>query len=566
MKKIYLFPLFFLLVYVAQAQAPQKLSYQAVLRNNSNQLLQNRPVGLRISLIKDSVAGLVVYSETHQSTTTNNGLINIQIGGGSPFLGTFNTIDWSKGNYYVKTETDPDGGTNYSIVGSSELLSVPYALYAANGGIPGPKGDKGDTGLLPNGNIEGNTPFWNGNEWVVNSNNIFNNGNSVGIGTGNPNTSAKVEINSTNQGFLPPRMTQVQRDAIVSPAVGLLIFNISSNCLNFFVGDGWNEVCGTKVISYDTITNLDCNRATINGTLTVGSVANNVSVNIEYEGGNGKNYNAQMIPSVGVKSLTAILAAGTLANGKGTLNYIITGTPTSSGTATFALNVGGKTCNLTLSIADNIAALYPKGTVFCANGPTKVVDVINPITGKIWMDRNLGASRVALSKADTAAFGDLFQWGRNSDGHQCRNSPNTHILSSMDQAESSSFIASATFDWRSPSNDSLWQGLAGINNPCPSGYRLPSERELEAELASWSYSTSDGAFNSPLKMPMSGYRDANGLLNNGEPVGNYWSSTVKLSAINNLTWIRNLGFQNDRALLNDISYRVYGFSVRCIKN
>jgi hypothetical protein len=112
------------------AQAPQKMSYQSVIRNTNGDLLANAAIGLRISIIKDSPTGTVVYSETMTNTTNENGLLSIEIGGGNPISGTFTGIDWSTGTYFVKTETDPNGGTNYNVVGTAQLLSVPYALYA----------------------------------------------------------------------------------------------------------------------------------------------------------------------------------------------------------------------------------------------------------------------------------------------------------------------------------------------------------------------------------------------------------------------------------------------------
>lgn len=114
------------------AQIPQKMSYQAVIRDASDHLVTDRPVGVRISLLKGSSEGSAVYIETHSPVTNSNGLVSIEIGGGTPVSGTFSAIDWSTGIYYVKTETDPGGGTDYSITGTSQLLSVPFALQAKN--------------------------------------------------------------------------------------------------------------------------------------------------------------------------------------------------------------------------------------------------------------------------------------------------------------------------------------------------------------------------------------------------------------------------------------------------
>ncbi len=109
-------------------QAPQKMSYQAVIRNSSNQLVTNQTIGMKISILQGAANSTAVYSETQTPTTNANGLVSIEIGGGDGF----DLIDWANGPYFIKTETDPEGLTNYTISGISELLSVPYALFSAN--------------------------------------------------------------------------------------------------------------------------------------------------------------------------------------------------------------------------------------------------------------------------------------------------------------------------------------------------------------------------------------------------------------------------------------------------
>ena len=127
MRKIYSIFLAVLLSASVFAQSPQKMSYQAVIRNSSDQLVTNHAVGMRISILPGSPTGTPIYVETQTSTTNANGLVAIEIGGVTPFTGTFTGIDWSAGPYYIKTETDPTGGTNYTIAGTSQILSVPYA-------------------------------------------------------------------------------------------------------------------------------------------------------------------------------------------------------------------------------------------------------------------------------------------------------------------------------------------------------------------------------------------------------------------------------------------------------
>lgn len=134
MKKILL--LFWILTgfFMGLSQAPEKMSYQAVMRNGSGQLLVNQAIAVRVSVLQGSPAGAAVYSERLTGNTNANGLISLEIGTGTVLTGTFATIDWPAGSYYLKTETDPAGGTSYTIVGTSQLLSVPYAMYAKSAG------------------------------------------------------------------------------------------------------------------------------------------------------------------------------------------------------------------------------------------------------------------------------------------------------------------------------------------------------------------------------------------------------------------------------------------------
>ncbi len=130
MRKIYSILAGLLLTANVLAQAPQKMSYQAVIRNSTNVLITSTPVGMKISVLQGSSTGTVVYSETQLPSTNANGLVSLEIGIGIPVIGTFASINWSNGPYFIKTETDPTGGTSYSISGTSQLLSVPYALHA----------------------------------------------------------------------------------------------------------------------------------------------------------------------------------------------------------------------------------------------------------------------------------------------------------------------------------------------------------------------------------------------------------------------------------------------------
>lgn len=112
------------------AQAPEKMSYQAVIRDANSLLVQSQTIGMQISILQGSTTGTPVYVETQIPSTNINGLVSIEIGTGTIVSGIFSSIDWGNGPFYIKTETDPTGGSSYSIAGTSQLLSVPYALYA----------------------------------------------------------------------------------------------------------------------------------------------------------------------------------------------------------------------------------------------------------------------------------------------------------------------------------------------------------------------------------------------------------------------------------------------------
>jgi uncharacterized protein (TIGR02145 family) len=452
------------------AQAPDKMSYQAIVRNSNNVVVSNHAVGMRISILQGTATGTSVYTETQTPTTNANGLIAIEIGTGTVVSGSFANIDWANGPYFVKTETDPNGGTNYTLTGTSQLLSVPYALYAKNG--------------VPSGGLQGQS---------------------------------------------------------LTICEGQMVWATGGQCPAKIAGFNCGDTLHTGTL-YNTI------------------ATKVMSSSITYTGGNGGVYAAKTIASTGVTGLTASLVAGTLNSGNGTLTFSISGTPTSDGIASFNIAIGNKTCILQRTV--QTAPTYPAGTIFCNGAPNLVIEVTNPVTGKTWMDRNLGASQAASNSNDASAYGDLYQWGRKADGHQCRNSGTTSTLSTIDQPNHANFILASNipYDWRSPQNTNFWQGVNGTNNPCPSGYRIPTYAELDAERTSWSQNNSTGAFNSPLKLPMSGHRNrADGSLGNVGSTGYYWSSTV------NGTYPWNLDFFSGNAYMN-IGNGANGFSVRCIKD
>lgn len=261
--------------------------------------------------------------------------------------------------------------------------------------------------------------------------------------------SAALEVSSTSRGFLPPRMTPAQCDAISNPAVGLMIYNTDAERIDYYhPDDGWRD-----------------------------------------------------------------------------------------------------------------ASFNPAAAIF-HNG--KFYGVVKTPTGRYWLDRNLGADQVATSSTDTNSFGDLFQWGRGADGHEKRGSGTT--TSNDNNPGHGDFIIENNFpyDWRSSTNDNLWQGVNGVNNPCPPSFRLPTKSEWDLEESNFSPNDLEGAFKSELKLPDSGHRANNG---DEETSTFYWSSSSYTSGALKEAW--SLFLRYSAATNNAYTVtgrRASGRAVRCIKD
>ena len=165
MKKLYALFTIVLFTSTIFAQTPEKMSYQAVIRDAAGNLVANTSIGMQISILQGSETGAAVFEETHTTTTNVNGLVSLKIGEGTLVSGSglLADINWQNGPYFVKTETDPAGGTTYSITGTSELMSVPYALQA-----------KTATDLNLTGQTNGDLVTYDGTNWVA-KNAVINN-------------------------------------------------------------------------------------------------------------------------------------------------------------------------------------------------------------------------------------------------------------------------------------------------------------------------------------------------------------------------------------------------------
>jgi uncharacterized protein (TIGR02145 family) len=198
---------------------------------------------------------------------------------------------------------------------------------------------------------------------------------------------------------------------------------------------------------------------------------------------------------------------------------------------------------------------------FSYRGRTVTYGTVEGQDGTCWMDRNLGASRVAASSDDSQAFGDLFQWGRPGDGHQDRDSEVTHRLSPTDRPGHEHFISvnAMPYDWTMRPNDILWRGHKAPNNVCPEGWRLPTRQEWRNEMGSWKDGNRRGAMDSPLKLPAGGMRTHDNEIKDAGRSGYYWSSDFSRDYVYVMFFTR-------REQYMITSDRASGRSVRCIRH
>jgi hypothetical protein len=500
-------------------------------------------------------AGTVTYPNTHGSanqvlTTTGSGTLTWTTpssGGGSgvPYTGATQAVDL--GAYDLKVN-----GLTVGKGKGGELSNTAIGISALNSNTTG----------------SGNTA--SGYRALINTT------------TGSNNTATGSEALSANT--TGSDNTSFGRSALLLNTTGSSNTVTGQGALAVNTTGGSNTVSGAQALASNTTggSNTAIGRSALLAN-TTGS--NNTALGNGADVGSGALTNATALGNgaivaasntiqLGNASITNVKTSGTVTagavtyprtdgtngqvlttNGSGTLSWA-PGLPTSVNTGDMLYWNGQAWFKVAAGSNGQILTFYNGAPVWSTSNNAFANTVVSK-TGKIWMDRNLGASQVATSSTDAASYGDLYQWGRGTDGHQIRTSATTATLFITGEPANGNFITSSG-DWRSLKNDNLWQGVDGVNNPCPPGYRIPTEAEWIAELSSWSDRYSVGAFASPLKLTLAGIRAfANGALETTGIRGFYWSSTVG----GNFSSALDIYGGSTAAASRGI-----GMSVRCIKN
>ncbi len=265
----------------AFAQSPDKMSYQAVIRNSSNALVANTAVGVRISILQGSLFGASVYVETQTPTTNANGLISIEIGSGTPINGTMAAINWGNGPYFIKTETDPTGGTNYTITGTSQLLSVPYSLYSKKSGYDG---DSSSTNELQTMSKSGNTITLSngGGSFSINDyQTISRAGNTVTLS----NSGGSFSVNDADSNPSNELQTLTQNGYSVSLSNGGGTINIADGDTSFWKKNASNIYFNQGNLGIGLTNPL--HRLHLSGNASYSSFyASNIGAQLDFSGGN----------------------------------------------------------------------------------------------------------------------------------------------------------------------------------------------------------------------------------------------------------------------------------------
>jgi uncharacterized protein (TIGR02145 family) len=589
------------------------INFQGIARNASGAVLANQKVNLKFSILKTTETGAVEYTETKEATTNAQGIFAVVVG--EVNASSFAAIDWKQAPKFLKVEMDPTGGTSFLAMGTTRLQNVPFAYYAngvnannIDGFISIAKGGTGATdaatartnlGLVIGTNVQ--APLTAGTDYLTPTGNAatatklatkkkingvdFDGSTDITIpSTAEASTiSGTVALSNGGTGASTASAARTNLGLVIGTNVqaplvaGTDYLTPTGNAatatklaakkkINGVDFDGSSDIIITTIADANTLTGTVLNSSVTSSRLTSVGTLTNATIN-------GK----VIVGTITATSSSAIFESNSTSQGlllpRMTFAQRNLISNPATGLMIFCSDCGtygewqGYNGNQWTNISGATASTVG-GTQ--SSNSFEFNEVVSP-TSRIWMDRNLGASRVATSIGDALSYGDYYQWGRGSDGHEKKTSTISNVQLSTNY-NSSQFIIYQMFDqkgWLVVDNFNLWQGVSGINNPCPQGFRIPTRQEWLDEIATWTNSngaaspTGLGGFNSVLKLPIAGkrfYQD--GVLMYLGVEGNYWTST-KLSSFDHVYFLQA---RYNYAVVNSDESLASGHCIRCIKN
>ena len=389
----------------------------------------------------------------------------------------------------------------------------------------------------------------------------------VGIGTTSPHSSSILDLTATDRALLLPRVANSNN--IATPVNGMMIYAVNPKCFKAYQDGAWLDLTTCSPIT----SAMTFGAVTYQGTSVIST--------------SGIGYNGETVPSASTITVQVTVSEPTSYNFSAThagtgLVYSASGSFAAAGTYPVILQNNGVAIpwntfgvlTMTLTGASNTVNLVPRIDIkSIPASATAAVDVTFGI--QTWMDRNLGARRVATAINDVLSYGNHYQWGRPADGHEITvwngatptsgrgfyNATALEALATSDAPGNANFILTnvTPFDWRSDNNNNRW--ATANQGPCPVGYHVPTNAQWATADSFGAWNNNTDTYNSALKLPSAGRRfSITGLLYNQGSLGFYWSSTV------NGTYARYLAFGITAARTSYGSDRASGFTVRCLKN
>ena len=391
----------------------------------------------------------------------------------------------------------------------------------------------------------------------------------VGIGTASPHSSSILDLTASDKALLLPRVANSNN--IATPVNGMMIYAVNPKCFKAYQDGAWVDLTTCSPIT----SAMTFGAITYQGTSVINTT--------------GIGYNGETVPSASTITVQVTVSVPTWYNFSAThagtgLVYSASGSFAAAGTYPVILQNNGVAIpwvtfgvlTMPLTGASNTVNLVPR--IDIKSIPASATAVVDVTYGtQTWMDRNLGARRVATALNDVLSYGNHYQWGRPADGHEISvwdgatttsgrgfaNATALGALSATTTPGHPNFIlaTASPFDWLATQADPDRWATAN-QGPCPAGYHVPTITEWNTADTFGAWNNNTDTFNSNLKLPSAGIRDRfNGLLHGQGTVGTYWSSTVSGSGTN----ARFLSFSSTAAITFSNS-RAYGLTVRCLKD